>query len=281
MVVVPNVAPDTPPLRRNPVFMYSQDGFQRPNPFRPDVAVAIDSVIDKKIQAIDAHVSQFYEWLPWVDGKLDTVPKEPAARLAWLQQWRSFRPLDDDVKAALRKWYGPKADAVKNAEAFEVCEYGRRRARPTCGGCSRSSTDPGLLRRLLGSLGWKSYRYGQRLGLGSAPSKGRRKRVAVLHHDSMILRATSCAISGCLGQGSSLGDQSGHVGTGRPVSPVGERLDIEANEGLLDVLPDSAASRHSHIPWQHPGLRDGGRQPAAAYGTSQSKAQGSRRGGSR
>jgi LmbE family N-acetylglucosaminyl deacetylase len=126
MVVVPNVAPDTPPLRRNPVFMYSQDHFQRPNPFRPDVAVDIDSVVDRKIQAIDAHVSQFYEWLPWVDGALDTVPKEPAARLAWLQQWRSFRPLNDDVKAALRKWYGPKADAVKNAEAFEVCEYGRR-----------------------------------------------------------------------------------------------------------------------------------------------------------
>lgn len=126
MVVVPNVAPDTPPLRHNPVFMYSQDHFQRPNPFRPDVAVDIDSVIDRKIQAIDAHVSQFYEWLPWVDGTLDTVPKDPAARLAWLQQWRSFRPLNDDVKAALRKWYGPKAEAVKNAEAFEVCEYGRR-----------------------------------------------------------------------------------------------------------------------------------------------------------
>lgn len=126
MVVVPNVAPDTPPLRHNPVFMYSQDHFQRPNPFRPDVAVDIDPVIDRKIQAIDAHVSQFYEWLPWVDGTLDTVPKEPAARLAWLQQWRSFRPLNDDVKAALRKWYGPRAEAVKNAEAFEVCEYGRR-----------------------------------------------------------------------------------------------------------------------------------------------------------
>jgi LmbE family N-acetylglucosaminyl deacetylase len=126
MVVVPNVAPDTPPLRRNPVFMYSQDHFQRPNPFRPDVAVDIDSVVDRKIQAIDAHVSQFYEWLPWVDGSIDKVPKEPAARLAWLQEWRSFRPLNDDVKAALRKWYGPKSDAVKNAEAFEVCEYGRR-----------------------------------------------------------------------------------------------------------------------------------------------------------
>ena len=126
MVMVPNVAPDTPPLRKNPVFMYSQDHFQRPNPFRPDVAVDIDSVIDRKIQAMDAHVSQFYEWLPWVEGNLDQVPKEPAARLAWLQQWRSYRPVNDEIRAALRKWYGPKGDAVKNAEAFEICEYGSR-----------------------------------------------------------------------------------------------------------------------------------------------------------
>src|SRR5688500_7430823 len=43
MVVVPNITPDTPALRKNPVFMYFQDGFQRPNRFRPDVAVAIDA----------------------------------------------------------------------------------------------------------------------------------------------------------------------------------------------------------------------------------------------
>ena len=103
MVVVPNVTPDTEPLRKNPVFLYSHDHFQRPNPFRPDVAVAIDSVIEKKIHALDAHVSQVYEWLPWVDGALDSVPKEPAARLGWLRQQRSGRPIADDVRAALRK----------------------------------------------------------------------------------------------------------------------------------------------------------------------------------
>jgi LmbE family N-acetylglucosaminyl deacetylase len=126
MVLVPNVCPDTPPLRRNPVFLYSQDGFQRPNPFRPDVAVAIDSVIEQKIRAFDAHVSQVYEWLPWVEGTLDSVPREPAARLAWLHQWRRGRPLSEDMRAALRKWYGAKADSVKDAEAFEICEYGSR-----------------------------------------------------------------------------------------------------------------------------------------------------------
>ena len=35
MVTVPNVCPDTPALRKNPVFMYSQDGFQKPNPVQP------------------------------------------------------------------------------------------------------------------------------------------------------------------------------------------------------------------------------------------------------
>jgi LmbE family N-acetylglucosaminyl deacetylase len=126
MVVVPNVTPDTPPLRKNPVFLYSADHFQRPNPFRPDVAVAIDSVIDRKIAALDAHESQVYEWLPWVDGQLDGVPKDKAARVAWLKAQRAGQKLGPDTKEALRKWYGAKADAVQNVEAFEVCEYGRR-----------------------------------------------------------------------------------------------------------------------------------------------------------
>src|SRR5438132_3330548 len=62
MVVVPNVVPDVPPLKKNPVFLYQQDNFMRPNPFRPDVAVDIDDVWTKKVDALDSHVSQFYEW---------------------------------------------------------------------------------------------------------------------------------------------------------------------------------------------------------------------------
>src|ERR1700730_19035257 len=48
MVVVPNIVPDAPALRKNPTFFYYQDNFQRPNPFRPDVAVSLDEVIDRK-----------------------------------------------------------------------------------------------------------------------------------------------------------------------------------------------------------------------------------------
>jgi LmbE family N-acetylglucosaminyl deacetylase len=127
MVVVPNIVPDTPPLRKNPVFLYFQDGFQRPNPFRPDIAISIDDVADKKIDALDSHVSQFYEWLPWVDGTLDQVPKDPAARKAWLAGQRQKRQITPAIRASLIKWYGAdKANQTKNAEAFEICEYGRQ-----------------------------------------------------------------------------------------------------------------------------------------------------------
>ena len=126
MVVVPNVAPDTPALRRNPVFMYFQDGFQRPNPFNPDVAVSIDDVIEKKIEMLDAHVSQMYEWLPWVAGTLEQVPKDAAARKRWLRDTRAGAPTPA-VRATLVKWYGSeKGGAVRHAEAFEICEYGTR-----------------------------------------------------------------------------------------------------------------------------------------------------------
>jgi LmbE family N-acetylglucosaminyl deacetylase len=52
MVVVPSVTPEVPPLRQNPVFVYYEDRFQRPNPFRPDIAVRLDEVIDRKIDAL-------------------------------------------------------------------------------------------------------------------------------------------------------------------------------------------------------------------------------------
>lgn len=125
MVAVPNICPDTPALRKNPVFLYFEDGFQRPNPFRPDLAVGIDEVFEKKIAELDAHVSQMYEWMPWIDGYLDKVPKDPAERLAWLAK-RYSRPPAPATREALRKWYGPQADAIKHAEAFEICEYGSR-----------------------------------------------------------------------------------------------------------------------------------------------------------
>lgn len=126
LVVVPNVAADTPPLERNPVFLYYQDGFQKPAPFRPDIAVPIDDVWETKINGMDAHVSQFYEWLPWVDRRLNEVPKGAAERKRWLSNMR-IQPLTDEVKKTLVEELGAAAAAkVERTESFELCEYGRR-----------------------------------------------------------------------------------------------------------------------------------------------------------
>ncbi|MDA0315409.1 MAG: PIG-L family deacetylase [Bacteroidetes bacterium] len=124
MVGVPNSAADTPPLRKNPVFLYYQDNFQKPNPFQPHIAIDITSVIDKKFDALDAHVSQFYEWLPWIANDPDVIPAEAAERKVWLKSKRISTPNPSVIKA-LEEWYGKeKASQVKFAEAFEICEYG-------------------------------------------------------------------------------------------------------------------------------------------------------------
>src|SRR3954467_5931240 len=84
MVIVPSFCPDVPALRKNPFFFYSEDRFQKPNPFEPDIVVPIDSVITKKVAALDALESQFYEWNPWLSAYLDQVPKGKEERLQWL-----------------------------------------------------------------------------------------------------------------------------------------------------------------------------------------------------
>jgi LmbE family N-acetylglucosaminyl deacetylase len=125
MVTVPNLETKTPALRNNPVFLYFSDNFQRPQPFRADIVVALDDVIQKKMDMLDAHVSQMYEWLPWHAGELNKVPKDPAERKKWLFSQRPSRVLPE-WKLALEKWYGVKAASVQHAEAFEITEYGRR-----------------------------------------------------------------------------------------------------------------------------------------------------------
>src|SRR5262245_45131668 len=86
MVIVPSFCPDVPALRKNPVFLYSEDSFKKPNPFQPDVVVPIDSVLEQKVGAIDALESQFYEWNPWLAGYLEEVPKGKSERLEWTRK---------------------------------------------------------------------------------------------------------------------------------------------------------------------------------------------------
>ncbi len=124
MVAVPNIEPEVPALKKNPVFVYYQDHFQRPNPFRPDIVVDITGTYDKKISALDAHQSQMYEWLPWIGHYSEEVPKSEEDRIKWLAK-RTERPISPAARASLEKWYGKeRADKIQYVEQFEICEYG-------------------------------------------------------------------------------------------------------------------------------------------------------------
>jgi N-acetylglucosamine malate deacetylase 1 len=133
MVTVPNFCPETPALKRNPVFLYLSDGFKKPYPFRPDVVVALDDVIDRKLDALHELESQIYEGgANGSEELVKSVPpaSDPAARKKWLRQsgWgRRDAAEADRFRDELVKRYGPeKGKAVQAAEAFEVCEYGRQ-----------------------------------------------------------------------------------------------------------------------------------------------------------
>ena len=126
MVIVPNVVPTVSPLKKNPVFLYMEDRFQKPQPFHPDICVDISKVYEQKIYAMAAHESQYFEWLPWTNGLLETVPKDPQERLKWLGAQRILT-MTNEKKDRLVKWFGEgKANQINQAEAFEICEYGRR-----------------------------------------------------------------------------------------------------------------------------------------------------------
>jgi LmbE family N-acetylglucosaminyl deacetylase len=132
MVIVPSFCPDVAALRKNPVFLYTEDDFKKPNPFTPDIVVPIDPVFELKVACIDALESQFYEWNPWLFGYLGEVPKEKAARLEWTRKRvaKRYGGLADRFRPKLIELLGAeKGKAVQYAESFEVCEYGSQPTR--------------------------------------------------------------------------------------------------------------------------------------------------------
>jgi LmbE family N-acetylglucosaminyl deacetylase len=129
VVTVPFYCSDTPHLATNPVFLYSEDKFQKPTPFSPDIAVAIDEVADKKLDCFDVLESQFYEGRLRRDarhraegqgGPGGAAQEGPRGTADAFRQGR-------EVPEVLEARYGKKAaEKVQFAEAFELCEYGRQ-----------------------------------------------------------------------------------------------------------------------------------------------------------
>jgi N-acetylglucosamine malate deacetylase 1 len=130
MVTVPFFCPDVPHLTKNPVFMYYEDGFTKPYRFQADVVVSIDDTVEKKLAAMEALESQFFEG--GANGSAALIPKDEAGRAARRKAVRDgfanrFMGPATGYRAKLKELYGAeKGDAAKFAEAFEICEYGRR-----------------------------------------------------------------------------------------------------------------------------------------------------------
>ena len=130
MVAVPNFLPEVPALKSNPVFLYYSDRFEKPNPFQADIVVSIDSVMDKKLDGLTGMESQFYEG--GALGSADLIPQEPAKQQERRNKVRAEfinrdRNTAQRFRRNLEEWYGKdRAEKIQYAEAFEICEYGRR-----------------------------------------------------------------------------------------------------------------------------------------------------------
>jgi LmbE family N-acetylglucosaminyl deacetylase len=130
MVTVPFFVPDVPPLQKNPVFLYTSDRFERPNPFRADVAVGIDEVIEPTLDALLVMESQIHEG--GANGHAGLFPDDATGKQRRRDEVRTslarrYAGAANQYRAALVKFYGEeRGKAVKYAQAFEICEYGRR-----------------------------------------------------------------------------------------------------------------------------------------------------------
>ena len=126
LLTVPAICPDVPYLTKMPVFGALFDKFTRPCPFEPTVVLDISPVWDRKMAMLEAHESQFFEWLPHNMGK-PALPFNKEQRRKFLNQWMTdlatnIRPA---LEPSIKRIYGrDMADKIQLAEAFEISQFG-------------------------------------------------------------------------------------------------------------------------------------------------------------
>ena len=128
MVTVPFFCPDIPAMKKNPAFFYCQDRFEKPAPFKPDVLISVDSVMEKKLDALGTMISQFAEG--GANGHVDLLPTDAEGQKRRHQEVRDGfarrqKSITERYRGRLTEWYPPAtADKIQHIEAFEICEYG-------------------------------------------------------------------------------------------------------------------------------------------------------------
>ena len=127
MLTVPHVCPEVPALRRDPIVGATCDLFTRPIPMEPEVVLETSDELDTAVAMAACHASQFFEWLPYHDGMLESVPEGASERMAWLRQW--FLQLHTQrlrYFANRLRQRGIDPTQLECIEVFELLEYGRK-----------------------------------------------------------------------------------------------------------------------------------------------------------
>ncbi|MFQ3587926.1 MAG: PIG-L deacetylase family protein [Fimbriimonadaceae bacterium] len=122
LLTVPFLCPETPALRRMPVFAYWSDEFTEAGAFRPDVVVPIDSVADLRRAMIVAHESQFLEWIPWNSppgSPFSQLPEEPEPR-----RRAAAELMMGEARRNAERLKSRLPPGCRYAEAFQISEYG-------------------------------------------------------------------------------------------------------------------------------------------------------------
>ncbi len=129
MLIVPHFYEEyrTPYTSQMPVIAYAFDHFGNPD-FRPSVIVDITDVYERKSLAISQHTSQLMEWLPYTQGILDQIPEEydynKRKEIVETLVNYQFSEVMSRYRKLLKAGYPDRK--VKQAEAYEICEYGKQ-----------------------------------------------------------------------------------------------------------------------------------------------------------
>ncbi len=121
--------PYSPRVEQNPIILHYSDGFEKPYPFQPDLVVGIDDAIERKLDCIRAMPSQFADAGSWQAVYSIDAPDDPEERAEYIlsRMEERFAAVADTYRDRLVELYGEeRGNAIRYAEAFEICQYGRQ-----------------------------------------------------------------------------------------------------------------------------------------------------------
>jgi len=124
---VPKILPEVPAITESPLFLYTRGRYVNRQKPHPDIVVDITPVEREKAYIIDAHASQIYEWLPWINRSNKIIPDKQEEKIEYILKEYVLKrgEIKEKDRPVVEKWYGSRAKEVKTIEAFEICEFGR------------------------------------------------------------------------------------------------------------------------------------------------------------